>query len=96
MLLTLETATLENGTYTWRFPKMKFEYCIQTCVLDTPTYFGVYCYMYKGTDKQVSQLICPPTFFPYLFEDEIDYFSIIFEKYSPLVATELTIELTPK
>ncbi len=96
MILTLETATLENGTYTWRFPKMKYTFCIQTCVLDTPTYFGVYCYVNQAGDKEISQLVCPPIFYPFTVEDEYDYFSICFSKYSTLVATELTIELTPK
>jgi len=95
MILTLETATLENGTYTWKFPKMRFAFCIQTCVLDTPTYYGVYAYVYQGTDKEISQFVLPPTFYPHTFDEEFDYFSIIFSKYTTLVATELSIELTP-
>ena len=95
MILTLETATLENGTYIWRFPKMRYTFCIQTCVLETPTYNGVFCYVNQGGDKDISQLICPPVFYPYTFDEEFDYFSILFSKYTTLVATELSIELTP-
>jgi hypothetical protein len=94
MLLTLETATIENGTYTWRFPKMKFSMCIKTYDVGIPISYN---YIYKGTDKEISQLLIPPNFCPYTFEDE--YFSIIFVKspvdLTPLIPTELTIELTP-
>ena len=93
MLLTLENATELNGTYTWKFPKMKFTMCIQA-------YSAVpisYSFMYKGTNQEISQLIIPPNFRPYSFEN--DYFSIFFTEnllnLTPLIPSELVIEITP-
>jgi len=93
MILTLETATLENGTYTWRFPKMKFSMRIQTYDVGIPISYN---FIYPATNEQISQLLIPPNFHPYTFEN--DYFSIVFTKNPTemikLFQTKLVIELT--
>lgn len=101
MLLTLEMATLEksleNVSYTWQFPSMKFNMCIQTYDVGIPV---SYSFMFNDTSHQVSQIIVPPKFNSFSFDFESDYFTIFFvkdptNKATQLTPSELSIELTP-
>lgn len=98
MILTLETAMVENGVYTWRFPAMTFSRCIQNYEVGIPI---SYDFMYDQTLHQVSTLIKPPMFHSYTFDFETDYFTVYFvsDPTRPmetlLVPTELSIELIP-
>ena len=96
MLLTLQDAILENGSYTWRFPNMEFV----SYIISSDATKNVWCCMYQGTpNEQMST--AQPVFYPLLlpFRFQNDYYSILFTEdlatMPPILLTELTIELIP-
>ena len=91
MILNLNEATEENGIYTWRFPRFKFNVWIKTLNLPLSLVF-----FFKNTEQQVIQLVIPPDFSPsYTFEN--DHLTMCFCRddilKTVLHPTELTIEL---
>lgn len=109
MLLTLQDATVENGSYTWRFPQMKFKMSIQTFddkpliePKDIPkepeykeTFYNVIFKVYEGTPEETGQLVMIPNWVPNYFD--FDYFTIRFiniEQTETILPTKLMIELT--
>lgn len=93
MILTLQSATENNGIYTWRFPKMRFVSNIITCTS------APFCCIYGGTENECtfpSQTKLLPLLLPFVFKE--DYYSIQFTEdvrnMMPIYLSELIIELT--